>query len=83
MTVKSATRTFGLPPWSVAVVAMLSVQLSAAWSMDLITEVGAGGTAWFRLTAGAVIFLALARPSLRAMRRHDVPVLLGLGWPAG
>ena len=37
----------------------------------------------FNLTAGAVIFLALARPSLRAMRRHDVPVLLGLGWPAG
>ena len=48
-------------------------------SMDLITEVGAGGTAWLRLTAGALIFLALARPSLRAMRRHDVPVLLGLG----
>ena len=83
MTVKSATRTFGLPPWSLAVVAMLSVQLSAAWSMDLITEVGAGGTAWLRLTAGAVIFLALARPSLRAMRRHDVPVLLGLGLASG
>ena len=83
MTVKSATRTFGLPPWSLAVVAMLSVQLSAAWSMDLIAEVGAGGTAWLRLTAGAVIFLALARPSLRAVRRHDVPVLLGLGLASG
>ena len=63
--------------------AMLSVQLSAAWSMGLIAEVGAAGTAWLRLTAGALIFLALARPPLREIRRQDVPALLGLGVASG
>jgi inner membrane transporter RhtA len=72
-----------LPPWSLAVAAMLSVQLSAAWSMGVIAEVGASGTAWLRLTAGAVIFLALARPPLREIRRQDVPALLGLGVASG
>jgi inner membrane transporter RhtA len=62
---------------------MLSVQLSAAWSVGMIAAVGAAGTAWLRLTAGAVIFLVLARPPLREIRRHDVPALLGLGVTSG
>ena len=53
------------------------------WSVGLIAEVGAAGTAWLRLTAGALIFLALARPPLRSIRRHDVPALLGLGVASG
>jgi inner membrane transporter RhtA len=83
MTSTPVSRTLGLPPWSLAVAAMLSVQLSAAWSMGLIAEVGAAGTAWLRLTAGALIFLALARPPLRKVRRQDVPALLGLGVASG
>ena len=63
--------------------AMLSVQLSSALSVDLIGEVGAAGTAWLRLSAGALIFLAIARPPLRSVRRRDVPVLLGLGVATG
>jgi len=65
------------------VAAMLSVQLSAAWSVGVIAAVGAAGTAWLRLTAGAVIFLALARPPLREVRRQDIPALLGLGVASG
>src|SRR5690242_20459076 len=83
MTTTRTPRSLGLPPWSLAVAAMLSVQLSAAWSMGVIAEVGASGTAWLRLTAGAVIFLALARPPLREIRRQDVPALLGLGVASG
>ena len=83
MTSTPVSRTLGLAPWSLAVAAMLSVQLSAAWSMGLIAEVGAAGTAWLRLTAGALIFLALARPPLRKVRRQDVPALLGLGVASG
>jgi inner membrane transporter RhtA len=45
--------------------------------------VGAGGTAWLRLTAGALVFLAIARPPLRRIRRRDVPALLGLGVVSG
>jgi inner membrane transporter RhtA len=62
---------------------MLSVQLSSALSVNLIPVVGPGGTAWLRLSVGALIFLAVARPPLRAVRRRDVPVLLGLGVATG
>ena len=62
---------------------MLSVQLGSALSVDLIATAGAAGTAWLRLTAGAIIFVMLARPPLRSIRRPDVPVLLGLGVATG
>ena len=44
---------------------------------------GPAGTAWLRLSLGALIFLALARPPLRSVRRADVPALLGLGITTG
>lgn len=63
-----------------AVAAMLSVQLGAAISVGLFDEVGVGGTAWLRLSLGAIGFILLARPrywrwSLRELR---APVLLGV-----
>jgi inner membrane transporter RhtA len=62
---------------------MLSVQLGSALSVDVISTVGPAGTAWLRLSMGALIFLALARPPLRSVRRDDVPALLGLGAATG
>ena len=74
----------GRPPsWSLAVVAMLSVQLGAALSLGLMEVVGPGGTAWLRLTIAAVVFLVVARPPLRSIRRSDLPVLVGLGVTTG
>lgn len=69
-----------VPAWSLAVVAMLSVQLGAAISVGLFDEIGVAGTAWLRITLGAVGFVLIARPrywrwSLRELR---APVLLGL-----
>jgi inner membrane transporter RhtA len=58
---------------------MLSVQLGSALSVPLIGTIGAAGTAWLRLTVGALVFLVLARPPLRSTRRADLPALLGLG----
>ena len=72
-----------VPPWTLAIGAMLSVQLGSALSVHLISTVGPGGTAWLRLTAGAVIFLIIARPPLRSLRRHDAPILFGLGVTTG
>lgn len=77
------TRRSRLPPWSLAIAAMLAAQLSAALSVDVIAEVGAAGTAWLRLTAGALIFLALARPPVREIRRQDLAPLIGLGIASG
>ncbi|RJT97061.1 EamA family transporter [Arthrobacter frigidicola] len=72
-----------VPPWGLAVAAMLSVQLGSALSVGLIASIGPAGTAWLRLSMGAVIFMILARPPLRRVRRQDVPVLLGLGVMTG
>jgi inner membrane transporter RhtA len=72
-----------VPPWGLAVAAMLSVQLGSALSVNLISTVGAAGTAWLRLSIGAVIFLVLARAPMRRVRRHDLPMLLGLGVTTG
>ncbi|WP_374210605.1 EamA family transporter [Dermatobacter hominis] len=58
---------------------MVSVQLGSALSVDLVDTLGPAGTAWLRLTVGAVVFLAIARPPLRSIRRPDVPSLLALG----
>jgi inner membrane transporter RhtA len=72
-----------VPPWALAVTAMASVQLGSALSVDLIGTVGPAGTAWLRLTMGAVIFMAIARPPLRDVRRADAPALIGLGVSTG
>ncbi|MCC6183310.1 MAG: EamA family transporter [Microthrixaceae bacterium] len=59
---------------------MVSVQLGAAISIGLFDDLGVAGTAWLRITLGALGFVALARPrywrwSLRELR---APVLLGV-----
>lgn len=72
-----------LPPWSLAVAAMLLIQLSSALSVGLIEQLGAAGTAWLRLAMGGAIFVLLARPPLRRIRRQDVFPLLGLGAASG
>ncbi|MGN6244840.1 MAG: EamA family transporter [Motilibacteraceae bacterium] len=62
---------------------MLSVQLGSALSVGLIDTVGAAGTAWLRLTFGALVFLVVARPRPSRVRREDLPALLGLGVMTG
>lgn len=77
------TPALAVPPWALALTAMFSVQLGSALSVDLIRDVGSAGTAWLRLTIGAVVFLFLARPPLRQVRRQDAPALLALGITTG
>lgn len=72
-----------LPPWGLALAAMVSVQLASALSVHLIPAVGAAGIAWLRLSFGAVILVALGRPPFRAIRPHDLPALLALGATTG
>jgi inner membrane transporter RhtA len=80
---RRAPGTGPVPPWGLALASMLVVQLGSALSVHLISVVGPAGTAWLRLSVGALIFLALARPPLRAVRPRDVPALLGLGVNTG
>jgi inner membrane transporter RhtA len=77
---EAAPVTDRLPAWTLAVVAMLTVQLGAALSTRLFDQVGPGGTAWLRLVAGGLIFLAIVRPNLRKYSLHElrVPIVLGV-----
>lgn len=72
-----------VPAWSLAVAAMLSVQVSSALSVRLFDVVGTAGTAWLRLTAGALIFLAINRPPLLGVSWHDLRITLVLGIASG
>lgn len=71
------------PAWTLAVASMFSVQLGAALAVGLIGKVGAAGTAWLRLVAGAAIILVLVRPPWREIRRADLPTLVTLGVTTG
>lgn len=79
----SHTDTLPAPAWTLAVAAMFSVQLGSALSVPLMSQIGPAGTAWLRLSAGALIFLAIARPALRSVHRDDIPALIGLGVTTG
>lgn len=77
-----------VPPWLLAVFAMFSVQLGSALSLPMMTHIGAGGTAWLRLSMGALIFIVLGWPALKKMglkniSRSDWKVLAGLGTTTG
>lgn len=75
--------TIAPPPWGMAVTAMLLVQLGSALSVPIFQSLGPAGTAWMRLTAGAIIVFAIARPSLRSVSRSDVPAVVALGTVTG
>jgi len=68
------------PAWSLAVIAMLSVQFGSAISIGLFEEIGVGGTAWLRMTLGALGFILIARPRYWrwTWRQLRAPILLGL-----
>ena len=72
-----------VPAWSMAVTAMLSVQLGAALSVHMFDEVGPAGIAWLRLSAGALIFLSLRRPQLRQLGWRGLRAALALGVTTG
>lgn len=72
-----------IPPWSMAVAAMLLIQFTNAFSVFVIDDVGPAGTALLRMACGTVFLWAIARPSLRAIRGRDVPMLILLGVATG
>jgi inner membrane transporter RhtA len=69
-----------VPAWMLAGVAMLSVQLGAAISVGLFDEIGVAGTAWLRMTLGALGLVLIARPRYWkwSWRELRAPALLGV-----
>ncbi len=64
---------------SMAVAAMLCVQLGLAASIGLIDQVGAGGAAWLRLFWAAILMLVLVRPRPSAFDREALRAGAALG----
>lgn len=62
---------------------MLSVQFGAAVSISMFDDVGTAGTAWLRLTLGAVILVALVRPRYRQWTLRELRPALVLGLVSG
>ena len=80
---KRGRSALSVAPWTMAVAAMLTVQLGNAFSVPVIGQVGVAGTAWLRMCFGAVFLWMIARPALRSLRRADLPALLVLGVVTG
>jgi inner membrane transporter RhtA len=72
-----------VPAWLLALLAILSVQLGAALSTSLFQAVGPAGTVFLRMTAGAVILVALRRPTLRGRSRRELAYAVALGATTG
>lgn len=80
----TGTRTStGIPPWSMAIAAMLAMQIASALSVPVINQVGAAGTAWLRMCFGIVFLWMIARPQIRSLQRRDIPSLIALGVVTG
>ena len=62
-----------------ALCSIFIVQIGAAASTPVFAAVGPAGTAWLRLCWAAVFFVAVARPSLRSLRRRDLAAAVLLG----
>ena len=72
-----------VPAWLLAFLAIISVQLGAALSTGLFDAVGPAGTVFLRMTAGALILVALHRPTLRGRSRRELAYALALGATTG
>ena len=68
-----------VPAWSLAVIAMLIWHVGSAISVSLIAAVGSAGTAWLRLSIGALILIALYRPNVRGMDRSQLGAAVVMG----
>ena len=68
---------------SMAVVAMLCVQLGLAASVGLIDDLGSSGAAWLRLAWAGVLMLVLVRPRLRDYTREALVAATALGVATG
>ena len=67
-----------LPPPSIVVAAILSIQLGAAVATQLFDSIGPAGAALLRLLMGLLVLLAVGRPRLFGRTRREL--LLGLAF---
>ncbi len=69
-----------VPPPIIVLLAIISVQVGAAFAKGLFQTIGSSGTVFLRVSFGAIIFLLVSRPGVRGYARKDylLIVLFGL-----
>lgn len=78
-----STRTPARTGASMAVTAMLCVQLGLAASVGLIDDLGSSGAAWLRLAWAGILLLVIVRPRPRAYSREAFWAATALGVATG
>jgi inner membrane transporter RhtA len=68
-----------IPPSGLVLLAVFSVQLGAGFAKDLFAALPPSAVVFLRITAGALIIGAIARPRLRGMSWRDWAVGVGFG----
>ncbi|MCK2216579.1 EamA family transporter [Actinomadura sp. ATCC 31491] len=68
-----------VPPSSLVLLGIFSVQFGAAFAKELFTALPPSAVVFLRIAAGALIMGAVARPRLRGLGRRDWAVGLGFG----
>lgn len=68
-----------VPAVWLVVIGVVSVQLGAGIAKRLFDDITPTGLVWIRLTASAVILVAVARPALGGRSRRDWQVMAGFG----
>jgi inner membrane transporter RhtA len=68
-----------VPPTSLALLSILSVQVGAALAKGLFPALGPTGTVFLRIGVAALLLLALQRPRIRGYTRADYVAVLAFG----
>ncbi|WP_214410789.1 EamA family transporter [Sphaerisporangium fuscum] len=72
-----------LPPSSLVMLGILSVQIGAGLAKNLFTQLPPSAVVFVRIAAGAVILALVARPRLRGLTRRDLAVGAAFGVTLG
>src|SRR4051794_32079114 len=66
-------------PVAMTLLSISCVQLSDAFSLPMIDSVGPAGSAWIRVSLGALLLLGVVRPDVRALSARQWRSVVTLG----
>src|SRR3954467_11140255 len=78
-TSSAGPRTAHAAPVAMTLLSVTSVQLSDAFSVPMIESVGAAGSAWLRVSLGALLLVATVRPDGRSLAGRQWRPVVALG----
>lgn len=83
MVTAASLRTKLVHPVVLVLIGIASVQVGATFAKSLFDEVTPTAMVWLRLSLSALILLAITRPRVRGLSRHDWLVVLAFGASLG